>query len=277
MEYRVIFFYEKKGVCYREKGLKRKRRRRARPGKETEPVKWEKIVFQEKRLCGEAEGEGLRVWYCGIPEYDREKEWGMETLLSLLQNCINRVSADAYYLETAFREKLSVAEPAFVPAPRRMNEFLLIHLTEKLRSIDGILYLTEKEEERQEEEREFTGERELVLPDNLLRKLHFFFYRGSKGAVEPVEELLWQEYGMPLLHIGSLREIEESGIKRLLVLDDRIGGKIREESFPRGSVYVDLWSDKEKQERLAENRKDIKYFSEYQFLVTEIDFGRDWG
>lgn len=280
--YRVLYFYKKENTFYREKN-------------------GGNISFAEKELGGE-EAPVLKAFYCGVPEYygkqrryigykksgnilrgwGRQRKsknqvapdhraqqkdfmipWNFGQLLRLLQNCCEYVSADACYLEAQFEKELVEGGFGFMPGRQRMCGELIKRTSGQFRGIDGILYLGEASENREEE---------LPLPEELLRKLRYFFYLGEKSEqYDIMEGNLWREYGMPVLSIRKAEELVTCRIRRLLVLDDRQEGSADWEMLPGGCVYLDLWSDEDRREQIAKNRADIKYISEYQYLRRNLD------
>lgn len=276
MGYRVLYFYKKENAFYKEK-------------------KGETISFAEKELGGE-EGPVLKVFYCGVPEYYGKQRryigykqsgkifrgwgrqrtpdyravqkdfvipWNFGQLLRLLQNCCEYVSADACYLEAQFEKELVEGGFGFMPGRQRMCGELIKRTSGQFRGIDGILYLGEASGNREEE---------LPLPEELLRKLRYFFYLGEKSErYEALEGNLWREYGMPVLSVRRAEELADCQTSRLLVLDDRQEGSADWEKLPGGCVYLDLWSNEERREQIAKNRADIKYISEYLYLRRNLD------
>ena len=106
----------------------------------------------------------------------------------------------------------------------------------------------------------------------MLRKLRYFFYLGEKTERYTVlEENLWNEYGMPLMPVKEAGELATCRVRKLLVLDDRQEGEADWRALPRGCVYMDLWSDPGRKKQIAGNRVDIKYISEYLYLVQNLD------
>lgn len=254
MGYRILYFYKKENAFYRGK----------REGN---------LFFAEKEL-----EDSVRLFICGLPEYyGRQTKWvgwrkgnrafpvpwDYEQLLRLMQNCCAHVSADAYYLEEQFERDLAESEGGFIPDRQRMCGELIKKISGQFRGIDGILYLREESERKTEE---------LPVSEELLRKLHYFFYMGERAKQYNVlEENLWQEYGMPLLPVRKTQELATCRIRRLLVLDDRQEGAADWEMLPRGCAYLDLWSDGERREQIMRNRADIKYVSEYLYLRQNLD------
>lgn len=251
MENRILCFYKRENVCYREK-------------------KRINISLEEKTPAGE-EDPFLKIFYCGIPEYygirtgwrkKRYVPWNVGQLLRLMQGCCEYVSADACYLEENLERELAAGENGFVPDRQRMCGTLIGKLSGQFRGIDSILYLGEESER---------GEEELPLSGELLRRLRYFFYRGEKGEqYGALEEYLWQEYGMPLLGLQRMEELVNYPIKRLLVLDDRPEGSADWAMLPRGCVYLDLWSGVGRRAQIQQKRADIKYMSEYAYVFTRI-------
>jgi len=277
MIHRIIYFYKKENVGYRQYGfLPIGRKRQAR--------QTDTVSFTEKEA-----GENVKVFFCGIPEYygvrfgrksrknassgmirasEQEKSsvtvWNIGQFLRLLQNCCEYVSADAYYLEESFEKELADGEPFFSLSKQRMCGGMIKKLSGQFKGIDCILYAAEEGEEE--------GQGELPLREQLLRKLHYFFYLGEKTEKYTVlEETLWQEYGMPLIRVRDMQELKECRIRRLLVLDDRQDGGVRYAALPERCVYIDLWSNAEKRAEITENRRDIKYLSEYWYLTQNLD------
>lgn len=266
MGYRILYFYKKEHTFYRER-------------KETN------LSIEEKEL-----DESVKVFFCGLPEYYRRQPkwrkrmtgggiffrrkapaapeyravvWNSAQLLRLMQNCCEYVSADAYYLEEQFGKELEEGGFGFTPGRQRMCRELIRKISGSFRGIDSILYLKGETEARE------TG---LPLPQDLLRKLHYFFYLGEKSKqYEILEENLWQEYGMPVIPVRKVQELAACQIKRLLVLDDRQEGGADWKGLPKGCVYLDLWSDAERCAQLTGNRADIKYVSEYLYLRRNLD------
>lgn len=257
--YRILYFYKKENVLYKEKrGIN--------------------LSFVEKEL-GEAEEPFLKVFFCGLPEYygnrpvwGRKKSgdpkrrfvpWNSGQLLRLMQNCCEYISADAYYLEEQFEKELEERGFGLTAGGQRMCGELIKKITGQLREIDGVLYMCGNSGEK---------ERELPIPDRLLRKLRCFFYMGEKsGQYAVLEENLWREYGMPLLTVKNKKELAACQIKRLLVLDDRQEGGAEWAMLPGGCVYLDLWSDAGRRAQIGKNRADIKYISEYLYLCQNLD------
>lgn len=274
MGYRILYFYKRENVIYKEK----------RGGN---------LSFVEKEL-GDAEEPFLKVFFCGLPEYyglragqlvmgrlwkratpgsrtahgnqsgkERYVPWNPGQLLRLMQNCCEYVSADAYYLEEHFEKELAESGLGFTPGRQRMCGGLIKKMSGQFQGIDSILYLRGDSGEQ-------TGE--LPVPEKLLRKLHYFFYLGEKsGQYAALEENLWREYGMPLFTVKNMSELAPCQIKRLLVLDDRQEGGAEWEMLPRGCVYMDLWSDAGRRAQIEKNRADIKYISEYLYLCRNLD------
>lgn len=268
MGYRILYFYKRKNAFYKEKNTGRMMRggRNRRAGN---------ISFGEKVLGETGEEENVKVFFCGLPEYyaraaglGRWKgsfpvHWNFGQLLRLMQNCCEYVSADAYYLEEEFEKELAEGDLGFTPGRQRMCPELIHRFSRQFRGIDSILYLAEELRGR-------AGE--MPLGEELLRKLHYFFYQGEKTEqYAALEENLWGEYGMPLMPVKDVGELAVCQVRRLLVLDDRQEGETDWRNLPKGCVYVDLWSDPERKTRIAGNRADIKYISEYQYLVQNLD------
>lgn len=269
MAYRILYFYKKENAFYRD-------------GRGTD------LSMEEKEL-----EESVKVFSCGLPEYyGRQMKWGglikrsgifrakkdlmapdyravpwnFGQLLRLMQNCCEYVSADACYLEEQFEKELAEGEFGYRPGRQRMCGELIRKIPGQFKGIDSILYLSGGAGER-------AGE--LPLSDELLRKLHYFFYLGEKSELYAVlEENLWREYGMPLLSVKRMAEPAGCKIRRLLVLDDRPEGGAEWEELSGGSVYLDLWSDAGRRAQLEKNRADIKYVSEYLCLLRNLDSGR---
>ena len=268
MGYRILYFYKRENTFYREKNAGRM----ARGGRNRHAGN---VFFGEKELEGsEAEGT-VKVFFCGLPEYyaraagwGRWKgsfpiHWNFGQLLRLMQNCCEYVSADAYYLEEGFEKELAEGDPGFTPGRQRMCPELIHRFSGQFRGIDSILYLAEEFQER-------SGE--MPLKEELLRKLHYFFYLGEKTERYTVlEENLWNEYGMPLMPVKEAGELATCRVRRLLVLDDRQEGEADWRALPSGCVYMDLWSDPGRKKQIAGNRVDIKYISEYLYLVQNLD------
>ncbi|MBD5550108.1 MAG: hypothetical protein HDQ96_02880 [Lachnospiraceae bacterium] len=250
MGYRILYFYKKENAFYREK-------------------KRTNVFFSEK-----GQDDSIKLFFCGLPEYyGRQIRWGGKRtfpvpwnfgqLLRLMQSCCEYVSADAYYLEEQFEKELTEGEFEFTPGRQRMCAELIGKMADRFQGIDSILYLREETEE---------GPKELPLPERLLRKLRYFFYLGEKSEQYSIlEENLWEEYGMPLLHVRKVKELAACRIKRLLVLDDRQEGDADWKVLPKGCVYMDLWSDTGRRTQIAKNRVDIKYISEYLYLRQNLD------
>lgn len=268
MGYRILYFYKKKDVCYREKNSGRMMRAggNRRAGN---------ISFREKVLGETGEEETVKMFFCGLPEYyaraaglGRWKgsfpiRWNFCQLLRLMQNCCEYVSADAYYLEEGFERELAEEEPEFTAGRQRMCPELIRSLSGRFHGIDSILYLSETSGE---------GMGEMPFQEKLLRKLHYFFYLGEKTEQYAIlEGNLWREYGMPVMSLKEAGELATCRIGRLLVLDDRQEGETDWRNLPRGSVYLDLWSDPGRKTQIAENRMDIKYISEYLYLSQNLD------
>lgn len=265
--YRILYFYKKENAFYLEKstGRIRKYKNASRAGN---------ISFEEKQPGARGDEElPVRVYFCGVPEYyGRRRGWGGKSfpvswnfgqLLCLMQNCCEYISADAYYLEEGFERELTEGEFGFTPGRQRMCGELIGKLTGQFRGIDSILYLADEFCERA---------LEMPLGEELLRKLHYFFYMGERTEqYAAMEENLWQEYGMPLMTVRRTEELVTCRLKRLLVLDDRQEGDTDWEMLPRGCVYLDLWSDTGRRSRIAEKRVDIKYMSEYLYLRQNLD------
>lgn len=254
MGYRILYFYKNKNAFYREK-------------------KGSGLTINEKEL-----GDSMKVFFCGLPEYyGKQTRWGrwrkgkrtffvswnFGQLLRLMQNCCERVSADAYYVEEHFEKELAEGGFGYTPGRQRMCGELIKKMSGQFRGIDSILYVRGESEER-------SGE--LPLREELLRKLHYFFYQGERSEQYAVlEENLWQEYGMPLLPVKKAEELFACKIRRLLVLDDRQEGDADWKKLPRECVYLDLWSDAGRRAQIAQNRADIKYVSEYLYLCQNLD------
>lgn len=254
MGYRILYFYKKENTFYRGK-------------------RGESLSFNEKEL-----GDSVRAYFCGLPEYYTSQArwggwrkgnkvfpvpWNFGQLLRLMQNCCEYVSADACYLEENFERELSEGEVGFLPGRQRMCGEMIRKLSAQFRGIDCVLYLASPAQERGEE---------LPLPDELLRRLRCFFYLGERTAQSGrLEEYLWQEYGMPVLFVKKPEEFLNCRTSRLLVLDDRQEGAAAWEMLPGGCVYLDLWSAPERRAQTAKNRADIKYISEYLYLVQNLD------
>lgn len=251
---RILCFYKKENVCYREK-------------------RGVNLSFEE-RTPMEEEDSFWKIFYCGIPEYygirgawrkKRYISWNFGQLLRLMQDCCEYVSADACYLEENFGRELAAADAGFIPDRQRMCGSLIKKMSGQFRGIDSILYLGE-ESEREEE---------LPLSGELLRRLRCFFYLGEKGErYQALEENLWEEYGMPILAVRRVEELAVCPIKRLLVLDDRQEGDAEWAMLPRGCVYLDLWSDAGRKAQILQKRADIKYMSEYFYLYQNFDAKR---
>lgn len=268
MGYRILYFYKRQNTFYREKSTGRK----GRGGRDRQAGN---IFFSEKGLDEPGGEEAVKVFFCGLPEYyaraaglGRWKgsfpvRWNFGQLLRLMQNCCEYVSADAYYLEEGFEKELVEGDLGFTPGRQRMCPELIHRFSGQFRGIDSILYLAQEFQER-------PGE--IPLKEELLRKLHYFFYIGEKTErYEVLEENLWNEYGMPLMPVKDVGELAACRIRRLLVLDDRQEGEADWRVLPKGCVYMDLWSDPGRKAQIAGNRADIKYISEYQYLVQNLD------
>lgn len=276
MGYRILYLYKEENAFYIEK-------------------RTHALAFSEKELH-----DGVKIFSCALPEYyAKQKRWlGFRTgskniivpwnfgqLLRLMQNCCERVSADACYLEENFEKELAAGGFGFLCGRQRMCGELITKTAAGLRGIDSILYLWEETQEREEE---------LHLPEALLRKLHYFFYmrtdsvntaekhheqKAEEDIFCPIlekrhtilEENLWQEYGMPLLPIEKMEELALCKRGSLLVLDDRQEGDAAYEALPQGCVYLDLWSAPVRRAQIMENRADIKYVSEYLYLLQNLD------
>lgn len=260
--YRILYFYKKENTFYRD-------------GRGTN-------LFMEER----EPDASVRVYFCGLPEYyERQTKWigrrkrrgifrvgkdsmtpeysgipwNFNQLLRLMQNCCEYVSADACYLEEQFERELAEEEFGCGSGGQRMCGELIGKIPGSFRGIDGILYRSGGDGER-------TGE--LPLPDGLLRKLRYFFYLGEKSELyTALEENLWQEYGMPLLSVKNMAESAAYQVSRLLVIDDRPEGAADREALPEGSVYLDLWSNPGRRAQITENRTNIKYISEYLWVL----------
>lgn len=261
MAYRILYFYKKKNAFYKD-----------RRGTD--------LSMEEKEL-----DESVKVFFCGLPEYyGKQMKWGgrikrsgifrarrdpttpdyravpwnFVQILRLMQNCCEYVSADACYLEEQFEKELAEGEFGYRPGRQRMCGELIRKTPGRFKGIDSILYLGGEAGER-------TGE--LPLPDELLRKLHYFFYLGEKSELYAIlEENLWREYGMPLLSVKRMTELTGCKIRRLLVLDDRPEGGADPGMLPEGSVYLDLWSNAGRRAQMEANGRNIKYISEYLYL-----------
>lgn len=243
--YRILYFYRKENAFYRDR-------------------KGTNLLMEEKEL-----EESVKVFSCGLPEYygrqmrwrgkSRAVPWNFAQLLRLMQNCCEYVSADACYLEEQFERELAEEEFGCGSGGQRMCGELIGKIPGSFRGIDGILYRSGGDGER-------TGE--LPLPDGLLRKLRYFFYLGEKSELyTALEENLWQEYGMPLLSVKNMAESAAYQVSRLLVIDDRPEGAADREALPEGSVYLDLWSNPGRRAQITENRTNIKYISEYLWVL----------
>ncbi len=254
VEYRIIYFYKKRDASFQKKntGWLLKRRQR----------KWfGNVSFLEKEVSGTEEEAPVKIFFCGIPAYYGNH---IGQLYRLLQNCCVHVSADTYYLEEGFEKELAESEKAFSLGRQRMCGGMIRKLSGQFRGIDNILYLAGETDEQEQGE--------LPLREDLLRKLHCFFYMGEKSErYDVLEENLWREYGMPLLSVRSACELEECRMKRLLVLDDRQSGAAECSALPGGCIYLDLWSNQERQMQIAENAGGIKYLSEYLYLTENLD------
>lgn len=275
MGYRILYFYKRENTFYRE-------RTAGRTGRRGKSRQTGNIALEEKGLSGEGAGDfPVRVFSCGLPEYyaraagfGRWKgnfplSWNPGQLLRLMQNCCEYVSADAYYLEEGFERDLVGLEFGFTPGRQRMCPELICRLSGQFRGIDGVLYLAETFQERQ---------REMPLQEELLRKLHYFFYLGERGEqYDVLEENLWNEYGMPVIPVKNAEELAVCRIGRLLVLDDRQEEEADWRVLPGGCVYLDLWSDPGRRAQIEENRTDIKYMSEYLFLIQNLDTPKENG
>ncbi len=254
MGYRILYLYKEENAFYIGK--------RARA-----------LAFSEKELH-----DGVKVFSCALPEhYAKQKKWlafrteskdmivpwNFGQLLRLMQNCCERVSADACYLEENFEKELAAGGFGFLYGRQRMCGELITKTVAGLRGIDNILYLREEKQEREEE---------LPLPETLLRKLHYFFYFSEKQKKHPIlEENLWQEYGMLLLPLEKMEKLAACQRDSMLVLDDRQEGDAAYETLPQGCVYLDLWSNPVRRAQITENRADIKYMSEYLYLCQNLD------
>lgn len=268
MGYRILYFYKKENACYREKNTGR----RERGGKNRRAGN---IFFREKGLDGPDGEEAVKVFFCGLPEYYAKAagwgrwkgsfpiRWNLGQLLRLMQNCCEYVSADAYYLEEAFEKELVQGELGFTPGRQRMCPELIGSFSCRFRGIDSVLYLAE----------EFKGGAgEIPFSEELLRKLRYFFYLGEKTEQYAVlEETFWNEYGMPVMTFRETGELAAYRVGRLLVLDDRQEGEADWRNLPKGSVYMDLWSDPGRKAQITGNRMDIKYISEYLYLAQNLD------
>lgn len=251
MGYRILYFYKKENTFYREK-------------------RGVNLSFDEKEL-GDAGEPFLKAFFCGIPEYYGVRSgwirmkakrqcvpWTPGQLLRLMQNCCETVSADAYYLEEHFERELADGGFGFSRGGQRMCGGLIKKLSGQLQGIDSILYVRGEAEEE-------TGE--LPIPEDLLRKLHHFFYLGARSKQYAVmEDNLWSGYGMPVLTLKKAGELAACRIRRLLVIDDRPDGGADWAALPKGCVYLDLWSDAGRRTQIEKNRADIKYISEYLYL-----------
>lgn len=260
MGYRILYFYKKENTFYRDK-------------------KEGNLFFGEKQL-----DDSVRLFFCGLPEYyGRQIRWGgwrkenrvfpipwnFGQLLRLMQNCCEYVSADAYYLEEHFERELAADGIGFISDRQRMCGELIGKASGQFRGIDSILYLRGESEGRAAE---------LPLSEELLRKLHYFFYLGEKSEeYELLEENLWQEYGMPLLSVKKPEELITCQIRRLLVVDDRQEGEADWAMLPRGCAYLDLWSSAARYGQITEHRVDIKYVSEYLYLRQNLDTQQETG
>lgn len=230
----------------------------------------------------EEEDGALKVFACGVPgryghcagqikdgkrhhplfrRWKRRREREVSSF-SLMQEYCARVSADACYLEELFAQELRERGISSPSNRQRMCGELIRKMCGRLRAIDGILYLGGEAGER---------ERELPIQESLLRKVRYFFYMGERmerGAA--LEENLWQGYGMPLLSIGKMAELDAWQIGRLLVIDDRQDGEADWKTMPRGSVYLDLWSDDARRAQIEKNRADVKYLSECLYVRQKL-------
>ncbi len=274
MGYRILYFYKKKDAFYREKSGRTVGG--VRNGKTRQAVH---VFWDEKELGGQGEEAfSARVYFCGVPEYYGRRKgfgrgksggrifpvpWNFGQLLRLMQSCCEFVSADAYYLEESFEKELAEGEFGFTPGRQRMCAEMINRLSGQFKGVDSILYLADGT-------REQAGE--MPLKEELLRKLHYFFYMGERdGRYDVLEENLWQGYGMPLIIVKKPEELATCQLRRLLVLDDRQEGRADWEMLPRGCAYLDLWSDAGRRRRIAEKRLDIKYMSEYLYLRQNLD------
>lgn len=260
MGYRILYFYKKENAFYRDR-------------------KGTNLSMEEKEP-----DESIKLFSCGLPEYysvragwrrtrrstskerpilkERYVPWNSGQLLRLMQNCCETVCADAYYLEERFERELAEGGFGFTPGRQRMCGGLIKKLTGQLQGIDSIMYLQGESAERMGE---------LPIPEKLLRKLRYFFYLGERAEQYAVlEENLWQEYGMPMLEIKKAEELEACRIGRLLVIDDRQEGSADRMMLPEGCVYLDLWSDAARRAQVEKNRTDVKYLSEYLYLLQNI-------
>lgn len=259
MGYRILYFYKKKNAFYLEK---------KRGG----------LLLGEKELGGQGEDMSVKAFFCGVPEYYGKRRrwprwkrndrvasipWHLGQLLCLMQNYCEYVSADAYYLEECFEKELAESGFGFVSGRQRMCGGMIKNCSGQFLGIDSILYLAGKRQE---------GYLEMPLQKNLLRKMRYFFYLGEKTKQYAIlEENLWQEYGMPLMTVKDKKELTACQIKRLLILDDRPEGEADWETLPKGCVYLDFWSVSERRKEILENRADIKYISEYLYLLQNLD------
>lgn len=279
--YRILYFYKKENTFYKNAGTVKnaKNIRNIGSAKNTKNMRNEgNISFVEKELWQQDKEElSVKLFYCALPEYYGSRikwggfakgkrsipiPWNFGQLLRLMQNCCEYVSADAYYLEEGFEKELTEGEFGFTPGRQRMCGEMMKKLSGQFREIDSILYLAESREEQ----------KELPLQDCLLRKLHYFFYMGEKTEVYDILEAnLWDEYGMPVISMEKIKELAACQIRRLLVLDDRQEGAAPWEALPKGCVYLDFWSLPERRKEISKNRGDIKYVSEYLYLLQNLD------
>ena len=216
------------------------------------------------------EHDVLSLYVCKIPRYYAAKKsflkrtvryitWNKAALLQTMQNCCLTLCADKYYLDAEW-EAMEAAEPAFWNVKQRMEEELL---TDRLRNIgwvNRILWISGKENICRH------------IPMELLSKVQIFYVlhaeedcEDKRKAIGDTEKFLWEEYGMPLIHIRSLREISCKKEERLLVLydDDK---QLPLSLMPCKVLCFDLWSDEKLRGRIQKERPDAKYVSEYCYL-----------
>ena len=202
-------------------------------------------------------GEEGKLVGCLVPEYDRGKRaWEEKRLTDCLDAVIHAIPCEEYYLQPEVAGLVGVEE-RFPP------EALLQCLLQQVPCME-YLYCIGWEEGTQRL-------RELLEP-YFPRINHVSVVSDKPEEYEWFGEYLYMDYGTPLSCAPRL-EANLGREGRTVILDGKRDYNIPWQAFPKGAVYVDIWSVEGKRQLLEKRRQDAKYLSIVKFLDTTMKSG----